>query len=86
VTNEGGCDLWRSADGENWLPVTRTGFDNPYNLGVRNLTSSPHGLFASVANPFGPRVAVQRDGAWEYRDNARGGLEIWLGQHHGSRP
>lgn len=86
VANEGGCDLWRSADGENWLPVTRTGFDNPYNLGIRNLVPSPHGLFAAVANPFGPRVAVQRDGAWEYGDNPRGGLEIWLGQRQGSSP
>ena len=22
VENEGGADLWRSHDGENWLPVT----------------------------------------------------------------
>ena len=79
VANEGGCDLWCSADGENWIPVTRTGFDNPYNLGVRNLGSTTHGLIVALANPFGPKVAVKQDGKWVYADNPRGGLEIWLG-------
>ncbi len=80
VEHEAGCTLWRSADGENWLPVTKTGFDNPYNLGVRNMVSTVHGLFVAVANPFGPRVAVNRDGQWGYEDNPRGGCEIWLGR------
>jgi hypothetical protein len=81
LANEAGCDLWRSADGENFLPVTRTGFDNRYNLGVRNLVSTPVGLFVGVANPFGPRIAVRgQDGSFGYVDNPRGGLEIWLGQ------
>ena len=81
LENEAGCDLWRSADGENFLPVTRTGFDTKYNLGVRNLVSSPAGLFAGLTNPFGPRVAVQAEGGpFRYVDNPRGGLEIWLGQ------
>ncbi|MDH3280963.1 MAG: hypothetical protein OEQ18_07515 [Gammaproteobacteria bacterium] len=74
-----GCDLWRSADGENWLPVTSVGFDTGYNLGFRNLVSTPHGLFAAIANPFGPRVATGEDGEWKYRDNPRGGLEVWQG-------
>ena len=86
VDNEAGCDLWRTADGENWLPVTRVGFDNRYNLGVRNLVSTPHGLFAAVANPFGPRVAVERDGVWRYEDNPRGGLEMWLGRKDWDEP
>ena len=81
LENEAGCDLWRSADGENFLPVTRTGFDNRYNLGIRNLVSTPFGLFVGVANPFGPTVAVRsEDGTFRYVDNPRGGLEIWLGQ------
>lgn len=79
VANEAGADLWRSADGENWMPVSRIGFDNEYNLGIRNLVSTPHGLFVAVANPFGPRVAVNRGGEWQYVDNPRGGLEIWQG-------
>lgn len=77
---DGGCDLWRSADGENFIPVTRNGFGNLYNLGFRNLVSTPFGLAAAAANPFGPQVAA-RDGAgrWQYAANPRGGLEIWLG-------
>jgi hypothetical protein len=86
VENEAGCDLWRTVDGENWVPVTRVGFDNRYNLGVRNLKSTPYGLFAAVANPFGPRVATDAGGHWHYEDNPRGGLEIWLGRHDWSSP
>jgi hypothetical protein len=79
----GGCELWRSPDGVNWYPVTRNGFDNPYNIGVRTLQSTPHGLFAGTANPFGPEIAVRCGSNWEYRPNPRGGLEIWLG-HRGT--
>ena len=81
----GGFDLWRSPDGVNWYPVTRNGFDNPYNDGVRTLQSTPHGLFVGTANPFGPEVAVRvreaKSGSdsWEFRANHEGGLEIWLG-------
>ncbi|WP_372605208.1 hypothetical protein [Actibacterium sp.] len=81
IGQEGGADLWRSYDGENWLPVTRQGFDNPYNWGVRNIVSTPVGLFVGTANVFGPRVAAQTDGEWAYQDNPRGGLEVWLGQN-----
>jgi hypothetical protein len=79
VANDGGADLWRSRDGENWLPVTHQGFGNPYNTGIRNLVSTPYGLFAGTANLFGPRVAVRHGAKWAYEDNPRGGLEVWLG-------
>jgi hypothetical protein len=79
VANNGGAELWRSQDGENWMPVTRRGFDNPYNNGIRNLASTPFGLFAGTANLFGPRVAVRHGAEWVYEDNPRGGLEVWLG-------
>jgi len=79
VANEGGADLWRSRDGENWMHITRQGFGNPYNAGIRNLVSTPHGLFAGTANLFGPRVAVRHGSEWAYEDNPRGGLEVWLG-------
>jgi hypothetical protein len=79
VSHASGADLWRSRDGENWMPVTRQGFGNPYNAGIRNLVSTPHGLFAGTANFFGPRVAVRHGSEWAYEDNARGGLEVWLG-------
>lgn len=80
VENFGGYDLWRTRDGENWVPVTRSGFENPYNHGVRNILSTPHGVYIGSSNQFGPRSAfrVSRD-KWEYRDNPRGGTEIWLG-------
>jgi hypothetical protein len=79
VENDAGCDLWRTYDGENWLPITSVGFDNIYNLGIRNMVSTPHGLFVAVANPFGPRVAVKENDEWVYADNPRSGLEVWLG-------
>lgn len=79
IDNEGGADLWRTRDGENWLPVTRRGFGNAYNLGIRNLVSTPQGLFVGTANLFGPRVAVRAEDGWQYEDNPLGGLEVWLG-------
>lgn len=79
ISYQGGFELWCSYDGENWLPVHRRGFDNPFNWGVRNMVDSDYGLFVGVANGFGPRIAVQRGGHWVYVDNPRGGLEMWLG-------
>lgn len=75
----GGCDLWRTHDGRQWIPVTQNGFGNPYNLGIRNMVSSPYGLFVGIANPFAPEIAVKRVAGWKYEENAEGGLEIWLG-------
>lgn len=81
VHDQSGFDLYRSFDGENWLPVSTDGFDSPYNYGIRSLTSTPYGLCLGTANPFGPRVAVpnKRGGGWHYEHNPRGGLEIWCG-------
>lgn len=76
----GGFGLWRTADGVIWESVTRTGFGNHYNWGVRNFASTRHGLFVGAVNPFGPKVAVRRDGRWQYVPNPRGGAEIWLGE------
>lgn len=79
LRNFGGFELWRSADGERWEPVSRSGFGNKFNWGIRNFASTRHGLFVGTANPFGPTIAVQRDGRWQYVHNPRGGCEIWLG-------
>ena len=76
----GGFQLWRTADGVRWEPVTRDGFGNPYNFGARSLVSTPHGLFVGTANPFGPHIAVHDDRRWAYRANPRGGCEVWLGR------
>jgi hypothetical protein len=75
----GGFDLWRTADGVHWHPVTRNGFGNPYNWGGRTLVSTPYGLFVGTANPYGPSVALRRNGRWVYEPNPRGGCEVWLG-------
>ena len=79
VDAEGGADLWRTADGENWVPVCRQGFRNPYNWGIRNLVSTPKGLFVGTANVFGPTVATMTPDGWAYQDNPDGGLEVWQG-------
>lgn len=81
IRADGGADLWRSADGENWMPVDRRGFGNPYNWGIRNLVSTPAGLMVGTANVFGPTVAVPDGAGWRYEDNPDGGLEVW----HGAR-
>lgn len=74
-----GFDLWRSRDGVSWAPVTRNGFGNRFNYGVRTMRSTPQGLFVGATNPFGPEVAVRREGGWSYEPNPDGGLEVWLG-------
>ncbi|HEB51400.1 MAG TPA: class I SAM-dependent methyltransferase [Desulfobulbus sp.] len=79
LKNFGGCDIWRSRDGYRWLPVTENGFDNEYNIGIRNMVSTDKGLFVGAANSFAPEVAVQKVAGWRYEDNPKGGLEIWLG-------
>jgi hypothetical protein len=79
VADRGGFDLWRSRDGVRWSPITRNGFDNPWNYGVRTMQSTPYGLFVGTTNPFGPEVAVETSRGWEYFPNRKGGLEIWLG-------
>jgi hypothetical protein len=59
--------------------VTQNGFNNCFNMGIRSQVSTPFGLFAGVANPFGPEVAVRRHAGWTYEKNPQSGLEIWLG-------
>ncbi len=75
----GGCELWRTTNGNSWTPITRNGFGNPYNLGIRTLISTRVGLFVGTANPFGPDVAVRGLTGWEFQPNPRGGTEIWHG-------
>jgi ubiquinone/menaquinone biosynthesis C-methylase UbiE len=85
IDHYGGGHLWRTKDGERFYPVTRNGFGTPYNFGIRQMISSPYGLFVGTANPFGPLVGVKRNGKWDYEVNLRGGMEIWLGSHQASK-
>jgi hypothetical protein len=78
--NLAGAELYRSYDGENWLPVTTNGFDNPYNYGIRTLVSTPYGLAVGTVNPFAPKVGIVGKEGVRYEENPRGGLEIWLGK------
>lgn len=80
VEQQGGGDLYRSYDGENWLRVTTEGFGNKYNYGIRSMSSTPLGLFVGTVNPFAPRIAVRRNNQWVYKENPKGGLEVWLGE------
>jgi hypothetical protein len=75
----GGCELWRTTTGDDWAPITRNGFGNPFNQGIRALLTTPIGLFVGTANPFGPQVAVHGPAGWRYEPNPRGGLEIYHG-------
>jgi hypothetical protein len=77
IDNHAGFDLFRSFDGENWVPVTTNGMGNPYNIGLRTMVASPAGLFLGTANPFGPKVMPP--GGHKYVRNPRGGCEIFLG-------
>jgi hypothetical protein len=76
--NQSGFDLYRSFDGENWIPVTTNGMGNPWNMGLRTLESTPYGLFLGTANPWGPNV-MPLDGD-RYVFNRRGGCEVFLGR------
>ncbi len=84
VKHQAGCEVWRTQDGDNWVPVTVQGFGNPYNYGIRNIVSTPYGVFIGTANPFGSKVATKffnkkGEGEWIYKDNPLGGLEVWHG-------
>ena len=80
IAQTGGADLYRSRDGDNWMPVTTNGFDNAYNYGIRTLQSTPYGLAVGCVNPFGPKVGTWDGDKFAYQDNPRGGMEIWVGR------
>lgn len=72
----GGFDLYRSFDGENWVPVSTDGMKNSYNMGLRTMQSTPYGLFLGTANPFGPKVLPVN--GTRYTHNPRGGCEVYF--------
>ena len=80
VAQQAGAELWRSSDGENWIPVSRHGLGNKFNLGIRNLISYRSRLVVGTANPFGPSIykPVDADGGWDLSFNPRGGFELFV--------
>lgn len=79
IETAGGFDLFRTKDGINWFPVSRTGMGNAYNYGGRTLVSAPEGLFIGTANPFAPDAPAQLASRWVHVPNPDGGCEVWLG-------
>ena len=71
LEEEGGFDLWGTPDGLHWTCITRTGFGNPFNNGVRTLKSTPRGLFVGSMHSY--RGERSRDGgiAWRHGDLVR---------------
>jgi hypothetical protein len=52
-----GADIYATDDGWRYTMVTRTGLGDSFNNGLRNLVSTPHGLFMGTANhTFGARI------------------------------
>ncbi len=47
-----GFGLYRTGDGWYFTNVTDTGFDEMFNFGVRNMASTPYGLFVGSANYY----------------------------------
>ena len=80
MESQSGFDLYRSFDGETWVPVTTNGMGNPYNIGLRTMVSTPYGLFLGTANPFGPKVMPLSGD--RYIHNPHGGCEIFFAQNH----
>jgi hypothetical protein len=78
IVENGGASVFRSLDGETWVNVTDDGFENPFNIGIREMISTPGGLFVSSANPFGPLLNPP-DGTRPV-PNRRGGCEVFLGR------
>jgi hypothetical protein len=65
---DGEFSLWRTRDGVEWIPVTKTGIPgaNPKNYGIRELLGTPAGMFMLPTSKAGSRQG--------------GGLEIWWGK------
>lgn len=79
LESRGGAELWRSTDGDTWVPITINGFDNRYNGGFRSILSTPVGLFVGTVNLYGSHTAQLHPDGWRYDENLRGGVEVWLG-------
>jgi len=65
--NPAGFDLYSTADGVNFTPITRDGFGDKFNYGGRTVRPTENGLYVGTANPFyGAQV-------WKVTDTPQGG-------------
>jgi hypothetical protein len=89
-----GADLYGSTDGWHFTMVTRNGFGDLFNNGIRNFTATPHGLFMGTANHYyGTRVfrtvdaapPVETPGALWVETRARAALLSWEGSADAAR-
>ncbi len=53
VRPKAGADLWKTEDGLNWQAITRNGFGNPGNYGIRDMVHFDNAFFLGTANPYG---------------------------------
>ena len=52
-----GFDLYRTTNGEDFVMLTQTGFDERFDVGVRSFVATPYGLIMGTANHYyGTRV------------------------------
>ncbi len=47
-----GFDLYATPNGQDFVPVTSTGFDDIFDFGLRTIESTPYGLFLGSANSY----------------------------------
>ncbi len=67
-----GFDLYVTEDGVNFTTVTKDGFGDPYNHGLRVFAATDQGLCIGTANPFyGTQVWIER--GYELTYDANGG-------------
>lgn len=52
ASTERGFSLYRTVGGIQLEAITTNGFNDEYNYGIRNLVSTPQGLYVGTANPF----------------------------------
>ena len=47
-----GFDLYTTANGTDFAPITTNGFGDRFSYGLRTMASTPYGLFIGTANPY----------------------------------
>ena len=52
MINQPGFDLYRTANGEDFEVITRTGFGDKYNYGCSSFLETEEGLYIGTCNPF----------------------------------